>query len=60
MTREIVREITQEQYIKATQEHCVDGIFSQAEVCGYGVYNERFYKSDDKYYCKFQLGTSCD
>lgn len=60
MTRTIEREITEEQYNRATKEHDATGIFSMQEVCGYGVYNERFYKRDDKCYVSYQLGSSCD
>ena len=60
MIREIRREITKEQYEKATKEHVVDGIFSAQEVCGYGVYCEQYYQADGKYWVKFQLGSSCD
>ena len=60
MTRTITKEITKEQYDKATKEHDATGIFSVTEVCGYGVYNERFYPRDGKYYVDYQLGDSCD
>lgn len=60
MTRTITKEITEEQYKKATIEHDATGIFSMQEVCGYGVYNERFYKADDKYYVSYRLGNTCD
>ena len=60
MTRPIVREITEEQFNKATKEHDVTDIFTEQEVCGYGVYNEYFYKRDNAYYVSYQLGSSCD
>lgn len=58
--REIEREITEEQYRKATEEHDATGIFSEAEVIGYGVYCTRYYKHDGKYFVKYELGSSCD
>lgn len=60
MTREITRKITEEQYNRAVNEHDVEGIFTQQEVCGYGVYNERFYQADGEYFVTFQMGSSCD
>ena len=56
----MIREITEEQYKKATEEHDSTGIFSQAEVCGYGVYCERYYTEGGKYFVSFILGSSCD
>lgn len=60
MTREIKREITQEQYKRVINDHDATGIFTPQEVCGYGVYNERYYEQDGKYFVSFQLGNSCD
>lgn len=60
MTKDITRQITEEQYFKAVNEHDATDIFSEREVCGYGVYNERFYQTDGKYYVRYQLGSSCD
>jgi len=54
------KEITEEQYIQATEHHNVDGIFSFGEVCGYGVYNERYYAQDGKYFVSYMLGDNCD
>ena len=54
------REITQEQYRKATEEHDSTGIFSYSEICGYGVYSTRYFEEDGKYYVSFELGSSCD
>lgn len=58
--KEIVKEITQEQYINATQSNDKSGIFSASELCGYGVFNEFYYKSDNKFYVRYQIGDSCD
>ena len=60
MTREITREITEEQFNRAVHEHDMTDIFSETEVCGYGVYSETFYKRDGKCFVRFRLGSSCD
>lgn len=54
------REITEEQYRDATEKHEVHGVFSMSEVCGYGVYSERYFEENGKYYVEFELGSSCD
>ena len=56
------RKITREQYLKMINEHDAEGIFTEAEVCGYGVYSIRPYhdKEKDEYWVKFELGSSCD
>lgn len=56
----IIKQITEEQYNRAINEHDVSGVFSQQEVCGYGVYSERFYQQDGKCFVSYQLGSSCD
>lgn len=55
-----IKEITEKQFRKATEEHDATDIFSIQEVCGYGIYGEYYYKKDGKYYVKYQIGTSCD
>ena len=60
MTDWIERELTEEQYRKAVEEGDARGIWTQSEVCGYGVYSEHFYERDGKYYVSFRLGSSCD
>ncbi len=60
MVHEIEREITEEQYINATQNHSAKGIFTEQEVCGYGVYCDRYIEKDGKYYVRYYLGSSCD
>ena len=60
MTHTIKREITEEQFKKAVNEHDVTDIFTAQEVCGYGVYCERYYAQDGKYFVSYQLGSSCD
>jgi predicted transcriptional regulator len=54
------REITKEQYDRAVNDHDASDIFSQAEVMGYGVYDEHYFEEDGKYYVSFELGSSCD
>lgn len=56
----IHREITKEQYINATEKHICEGIFKIEDVCGYGIYGERFYEKDGRYYVSYMLGDSCD
>ena len=58
--KKIVREITKEQYIQATEQHNTKGIFTPQEVMGYGVYFERYSEHDGKYYVDFNLGDGCD
>lgn len=62
------RPITKEQYDLAIDEYngylapCDMGsIFSQDEICGYGVYGTTVHKdNDDGYYVSFWLGNTCD
>ena len=56
----IKREITKEQAEKVIHENDWSNIFSQSEVCGYGVYGERVREEDGKYYVEFYRGDSCD
>lgn len=56
----IKREITKEQAEKVIHENDWSNIFSQSEVCGYGVYGERVREEDGKYYVEFYRGESCD
>ena len=60
MTKRITREITKEQYINATMNNDANGIFTDQEVCGYGVYGERYFEQDGKCFVSFCLGDSCD
>ena len=55
-----IKEITKEQYLRATKENDASGIFTVSEVCGYGVYGEHYYEDKGHYFVKYQLGTSCD
>lgn len=56
----IKREITKEQYINATENHDAHGIFLPQETMGYGVYGERYFEENGKYYVSFELGDNCD
>ena len=56
----IKREITKEQAEKVIHENDWSNIFSQSEVCGYGVYGERVRDEDGKYFVEFYRGESCD
>lgn len=60
MIRTLIKEITEEQYKKATIDHDTSDVFTMQEVCGYGVYCEHFYEQNGKYYVSYQLGSSCD
>lgn len=58
---EYKRKITEEQYRRATEEHDARGIFTEAEVMGYGVYCTRYYKDEEgQCWVSFELGNSCD
>ena len=39
---QIKREITKEQYERATKDHDARGIFTESEVLGYGVYGTKY------------------
>lgn len=56
----VKREITKEQFINVMENHTTEGIFTPQEAMGYGIYQERFYEQDGKYYVDFMLGSSCD
>ena len=56
----IKREITKEQAEKVIHENDWSNIFSQSEVCGYGVYGERVREENGKYFVEFYRGESCD
>lgn len=55
-----IKEITEEQYKQVKEHHNAAGIFEEREVCGYGVYGDRYYEQDGKYYVSYMLGDSCD
>lgn len=60
------REISKEIYDRATENRGyitmgdMDTVFSEAELCGYGVYGAKAKEENGKYYCHFSLGSSCD
>ena len=54
--KRVIRELTKEKYIQATEHRNAAGIFTPQEVMGYGVYNEKNYERDGKYYVDFMLG----
>ena len=60
------RKITKEQYDNAMNnkgfitDEDMDNIFTNSEVCGYGVYFPRVVKENGEYYVTFSLGSSCD
>lgn len=58
--KRVIRELTKEKYIQATEHRNAAGIFTPQEVMAYGVYQERFYEQDGKYYVDFMLGDCCD
>lgn len=58
--KRIKREITPLQYHNVVAKHDTTDIFTAQEVCGYGVYCERYFQEDGKYYVEFSLGDSCD
>ena len=56
----MTRELTKEQYTNVIENHDASGIFSESEVMGYGVYDDKYYEKDGKYYVEFTLGSSCE
>lgn len=60
------REITKDQYDRAMENHgllcdedCCD-VFTQAEMCGYGVYMPVVAHLCDRYVVRFEVGDTCD
>ena len=62
----LIREITKEQYERAMQQNGYittadeKDIFTEAELCGWGVYSAKATMQDGKYYVKYRLGSTCD
>lgn len=58
------REISKEIYDRSERGYLkgpdYQKVFSQSELMGYGVYNDKVYEEDGKYYISFELGSSCD
>ena len=66
MTNTMKRVITKEQFDRAMTNHGYltqddkETVFSMSERCGYGVYDSSVIQDGDKYYVRFQMGSSCD
>ena len=58
--RRVKKELTPEQWRNVTEKHDTTDIFTAQEVCGYGVYCERYYAQDGKYFVEYSVGDSCD
>lgn len=60
------REITKDQYDRAMENHGLlcdedySDVFTQAEMCGYGVYGAVVSHYADRYVVRFEMGDSCD
>ena len=35
-------------------------VFNICELCGYGIYGAKAYAENNKYYCRYYRGSSCD
>ena len=35
-------------------------IFTESQLCGYGIYSCTVYEMDGKYMCRYYAGSSCD
>ena len=59
-------EITKDIYDRAMQHgkyivnEDMDKIFSISQLCGYGIYGAIAVEKDGKYYCLYDMGSSCD
>ena len=63
--RDCKREITKEQFDRADDRGYLAQqdylkIFDESERMGYGVYADRVFEKDGKYYVSFEMGDSCD
>lgn len=56
---ECEREITKEEYEQAKKGDFSE-IFEAWEVMGYGVYAERVFERNGKYFVSYSRGSSCD
>ena len=60
------REITKDQYDRAMENHgllCDEDygdVFTQAEICGYGIYSAVVSHFGDRYVVRFEMGENCD
>lgn len=56
---EVKREISKEEYDKA-QEQSPYVLIDESIQMGYGAYNAQVFVYDDKYYLRYDRGSSCD
>jgi len=62
----LTKEITQDIYDRAQAHngYITDDdkakVFNICELCGYGIYGAKAYAENDKYYCRYYRGSSCD
>ena len=62
----MVREITKEIYDRAmtNHQHIIEEdmkkIWSISDLCGYGIYGDKVYEEDGKYFVKYWRGSTCD
>lgn len=60
------REITKDQYDRAMENHGYltdedySDVFTQAEMCGYGIYSAVVSHYADRYVVRFEMGDTCD
>lgn len=60
------REISKEIYDNAIKNNNritsndLSKVFFIHELCGYGIYSDYVFTEDDKYFVKYNIGTSCD
>lgn len=61
-----VKEITKEDYTKAIKNNGtftdsqLCSILGQCLVCGYGIYGHSVYTDNNRYYIKYNHGSTCD
>lgn len=66
MTYGNVKKITKEQFDRANAaggsicKEDIPAVFTEAERWGYGLYGNRVYEKDGKYFVSYTLGSSCD
>jgi hypothetical protein len=62
----LTKEITKDVYDRAQAhngyitEEDENNIFDICELLGYGIYGARAYEKDNKYYCRYYRGSTCD
>ena len=61
-----IKEITKEQYTRAINKcgmivaEDMENVFSPSELYGYGIYGNSVFTENDKFYVKYNIGSSCD